>query len=570
MTKIFICYRHDDSKNSTEKLFYRMRSDFGIKNVFSDIEIPLGCKFEEVIAEKIRWCDVFIVVIGMNWVDLLTQKDTKDELDYVRLEIELALKLKKFIIPVRLSDAPILNKKALPESINYLADLLSHEISDNHFDIESSRLTRDIQTLTKPSLASKREFLLSACTGIVAGSASGWGAAWGQSEYHHVAWKMWDSFHVLPGHPILKKAPYLLKQRLEQASSSRFTLDIEKPSDGKDMLDTIKNGDIQCATFFPYYLADSKYYPTYFGCGVPFGLSPLEQLAWLQYKESNEADEITYIQIVFRDILEGLARPFPIVATGPQMGGVFQIPMNEPKDFNEKKFRIPGLGFHVLSQEPFKINGNQLYASMTGNQIFIRLNGPDPLHGAEWIGPYDDCSVLFHQDCSNGTGAAKILDYIYTKKLYYYYPGWWEPGTSFFVLVNEKEWTKLPPELKQIFRSACLDVYIDTLNEYINMDSDLFNHLKQLDDEYKNDLDRTYAKLNISLRSQEDREEDEIGRLRRFNSSIIDAGYIATQNLLHKYSGDDPVQFGAIFKTWSAFKHRMRDWSGSMSIGTEG
>src|SRR5215475_11318758 len=106
---IFICYRREDSADVTGRIYDRLVDHFGREQVFMDVDakIPVGSDFRLVINPKLEVCSIVIVVIGDAW---LAQVDGKrridDENDYVRIEIESALRRKIPIIPILTRDAP--------------------------------------------------------------------------------------------------------------------------------------------------------------------------------------------------------------------------------------------------------------------------------------------------------------------------------------------------------------------------------------------------------------------------------------------------------------------------------
>ena len=70
--------------------------EFGESRVFMDIDasIPPGQDFVEFIEESVSSCDVLIALIGKRWLTArrARQRRIDDPIDFVRLEIETALK----------------------------------------------------------------------------------------------------------------------------------------------------------------------------------------------------------------------------------------------------------------------------------------------------------------------------------------------------------------------------------------------------------------------------------------------------------------------------------------------
>ena len=109
MPGIFICYRRGDSAGFAGRLYDRLVSEFGPDLVFMDVDanIPGGEDFVEFIDKRVRDCDALIALMGKRW--LTSRKGRKrrldDLLDFVRLEIQTALKQRVRVVPVLLEGA---------------------------------------------------------------------------------------------------------------------------------------------------------------------------------------------------------------------------------------------------------------------------------------------------------------------------------------------------------------------------------------------------------------------------------------------------------------------------------
>ena len=103
-----------------------------------------GRDFVEVLTERVRRCDALIAVIGRNWVasaDKDNRRRIDDPDDFVRIEIEAALKREVRVIPVLVDGAPMPKANDLPESLRKLARRQRIEISHTSFDADVERLT---------------------------------------------------------------------------------------------------------------------------------------------------------------------------------------------------------------------------------------------------------------------------------------------------------------------------------------------------------------------------------------------------------------------------------------------
>src|ERR1041384_136459 len=118
MTNIFISYRRGDGAGSAGRLHDRLEKTFGPGHIFMDVEvIQPGEDFGEVIDSKLANCEVFIVVIGKNWLKSADgygrrRLDLPD--DWVRLEIAAALSRWLLVIPLLVEDAELPPAEALP------------------------------------------------------------------------------------------------------------------------------------------------------------------------------------------------------------------------------------------------------------------------------------------------------------------------------------------------------------------------------------------------------------------------------------------------------------------------
>jgi len=123
--KIFINYRRSDSTWAAGAIYERLCNKFSEENVFQDVEdIEIGNRFDEVIMDVLDKTSVFLVIIGPTWLttqDADTGRRRLDlEGDFVRREIEVALRDNISIIPVCVEGAPMPPASVLPDSISEL------------------------------------------------------------------------------------------------------------------------------------------------------------------------------------------------------------------------------------------------------------------------------------------------------------------------------------------------------------------------------------------------------------------------------------------------------------------
>jgi len=153
MPNIFISYRREDSLGHTGRLFDRLGKHFGKAHVFMDIAgIEPGLDFVEAIDKAVGSCDVFIVVIGKQWLSA-KDADGKRRLDnpedFIRLELATALKRNIRVIPVLIQGATTPSSEDLPEDLKMLSRRQAQEVSDNRFDFDAGELIKTIEKSLK-------------------------------------------------------------------------------------------------------------------------------------------------------------------------------------------------------------------------------------------------------------------------------------------------------------------------------------------------------------------------------------------------------------------------------------
>lgn len=125
MARIFISYRRRDSAYVASNLRDALQVRFGANSVFLDIEnIPFGADFRQFIGNAVGQCDVLLVLIGDQWLQLTDDQGRRrieNPSDYVRIEIESALKRDIQVVPVLVGEAKMPAPSELPKSIRDIA-----------------------------------------------------------------------------------------------------------------------------------------------------------------------------------------------------------------------------------------------------------------------------------------------------------------------------------------------------------------------------------------------------------------------------------------------------------------
>lgn len=135
---------------------------FDRNSVFKDVNsIPFGVDFRDHLDQAVSQCQVCLVVIGRTWLEAKDKGDRRrldSTQDFVRIEIESALRRNIPVIPVYVSGARFLEPDQLPFSLQSLAYRNALQVrSDSDFHRDLDRLIDGIQrhvggAQTPPSL----------------------------------------------------------------------------------------------------------------------------------------------------------------------------------------------------------------------------------------------------------------------------------------------------------------------------------------------------------------------------------------------------------------------------------
>ncbi len=235
---------------------------------------------------------------------------------------------------------------------------------------------------------------------------------------------------------ILFEAADLLCQQVNKMTNGNFVITpyaAGELTEGLKVLQAVQDNTVECGHTASYYYLDYGS-ALAFGTTLPFGLTASQQNAWLYYGGGLEAMRKLYADL-------GIIN-FPGGNTGTQMGGWFKQEVHTIADFKGLRMRVPGLGGKILQRLGVEIQ------SLSGNRIFTALE-QNIIDAAEWKNPHADQTL----------GLNKVAPF-------YYYPGWWEPGTSYEFQINLDQWNKLPLEYQEIFQAAATDVNTKMLAKF--------------------------------------------------------------------------------------------------------
>jgi len=195
--RIFINYRRGDEPGFTHALLGRLEQTFPAERLFIDVDnIPAGEDFVRALESQVAQCDALLAVIGNGWLDARDERGNRrldDPNDFVRIEIESALRQGKRVIPVLVHEARMPRPDELPEAIRPLATRNAVRLTHERFRADVQGLIKALQGALadvaalrpdavdqrpeprKPLQSSRRALLTLCVLGIVlAGSIGVW------------------------------------------------------------------------------------------------------------------------------------------------------------------------------------------------------------------------------------------------------------------------------------------------------------------------------------------------------------------------------------------------------------
>jgi len=237
-------------------------------------------------------------------------------------------------------------------------------------------------------------------------------------------WKMVSTWP--PNFPVLQEGVERFAKNIEAMSAGRIKIEVYAGGalvPPLQTFDAVSQGTVELGHGAAYYWA-GKVPAAQFMSAVPFGMNANGMNAWFY-----GGDGLTLWRELYKPFN---VIPFPVGSTGVQMGGWFNKKIKSVEDLKGLKMRIPGLGGKVLAKAggtPVLLAGGEIYTSLERGNI----------DATEWMGPFHDKRLGLNR-------AAK----------YYYTPGWHEPGTMLELIVNQKAWDSLTPDLQKMIEEAAM------------------------------------------------------------------------------------------------------------------
>jgi hypothetical protein len=148
--KIFLSYRREDEPWFASALFARLEQSFPLEQLFMDVEdgIAAGQDFVKVLEDQVSACDVMLALIGPKWLtamDEMGRRRLDNRQDFVRIEIESALRLGKWVIPVLVHRTEMPRAEALPETLKPFAQRNAVSLTRERFKADVQGLINAIE-----------------------------------------------------------------------------------------------------------------------------------------------------------------------------------------------------------------------------------------------------------------------------------------------------------------------------------------------------------------------------------------------------------------------------------------
>lgn len=116
MPSIFISYRRSDSVDAAKLIHERLIKLFPGWQVFYDHKsLDYGDIFPDRIRDAVLHADIVLVTMGPRWLDILQERKSRTEKDFVLEEVTFALTGDRLVIPVLVNNSVALAQHALDE-----------------------------------------------------------------------------------------------------------------------------------------------------------------------------------------------------------------------------------------------------------------------------------------------------------------------------------------------------------------------------------------------------------------------------------------------------------------------
>ncbi len=236
-------------------------------------------------------------------------------------------------------------------------------------------------------------------------------------------WRMVTSWpRDLPGPGMSARR---LTERITSLSGGRITVELFAAGEivpAFEVMDAVGRGVAELGHSAAVFWTGKARIAAFF-TAVPFGLRPLEHIAWIEQAGGQD---------LWDELYAGFGvKPFMAGNTGMSMGGWFRRELRSAADLRGLRWRMPGLGGEMY--RPLGV----VQVSLPPGEILPALQS-GAIDAAEFAAPASDLALGFH----------KVAPF-------YYWPGIHEPNGSSECLLNLEVWEALESELKEVVATAC-------------------------------------------------------------------------------------------------------------------
>lgn len=317
----------------------------------------------------------------------------------------------------------------------------------------------------------------------------------------HRRWRMATSWpRNLPGPGISAQR---LAERIGTASGGRLVIDVFAAGEivpAFEVFDAVAGGVVEMAHTAAFYW-QGKMPAAVFFTSVPFGLGPIEHLAWIEIGGGQALWDELYAPSGVRAFLAG--------NTGPSMGGWFRKAIDSPDDLNGLRIRVQGLGgevFRRLGATPVTLPPGEIATSLSTGAI----------DAVEFLAPSSDLALGLHR-------ATQL----------YYAPGFNKPNGAGECLVSLKAWNNLPDDLRAIVRDACRAEHAEALADAARLNGEALKVL----------VERHGVRTPL------------------FPKPVLDAARDAAGDILASIAATSPLA-GRVAQSYAAAQEGGRAWAG--------
>jgi TIR domain/WD40-like Beta Propeller Repeat len=141
--RVFINYRRGVTSTTASRLYEWLAARYGDNQVFMDVDtIVPGRPWREAIDRAVGSSDLVLAVIGKDWLPELNRR-LADEDDFMRHELETALRRDISIIPILAEGARMPRSDELPESLAAFSDYQAFELL-GRFQFDKQELLKSV------------------------------------------------------------------------------------------------------------------------------------------------------------------------------------------------------------------------------------------------------------------------------------------------------------------------------------------------------------------------------------------------------------------------------------------